>query len=326
MKDSILDEINRVQQQMAGTMKIMQSIQPLYAIAEKIQRNMPLYAPTMAAFSNQAMYSNLAQINQIMSTKQQLSFVTAQLNTIKQMPKILSWVEQIMSLRLPYDSNIDEDEQSLSVGSFMKFYFHSLYNAKWFPMTMLDSKLTELKDIVNILSEEKSADNRTEILDGLILNYYTNEKIQSMIDLWQNNNYSGCHIRIISEAADDYLHGKYALTVIALATMWEQIIINIAKRIDDISMPEGHVHGQRLKETFKEILQSCYYDDICSKYYNEFIMYQCFSPDELKEDTPGRNSIAHGWYKEYPSQKAALNAILFTDFLLGIEPNDVVEN
>ena len=55
-------------------------------------------------------------------------------------------------------------------------------------------------------------------------------------------------------------------------------------------------------------------------FFDEYIMYNCESVEEVKEDVPGRNSSAHSWYNKYPSRKAALNAILFTDFLLDIEP------
>ncbi len=33
-----------------------------------------------------------------------------------------------------------------------------------------------------------------------------------------------------------------------------------------------------------------------------------------------RHGVAHGWYSHYPNKKAALNAILFTGFILNLEP------
>jgi hypothetical protein len=49
-------------------------------------------------------------------------------------------------------------------------------------------------------------------------------------------------------------------------------------------------------------------------------MYNCNSSAETILDVPGRNSAAHSFYESYPTRKAALNAILFTDFLLNLEP------
>ena len=48
-------------------------------------------------------------------------------------------------------------------------------------------------------------------------------------------------------------------------------------------------------------------------------MYQCDTSADYIPDVPGRNAIAHGWFPEYTSKKAALNAILFTDFLLHLD-------
>lgn len=40
----------------------------------------------------------------------------------------------------------------------------------------------------------------------------------------------------------------------------------------------------------------------------------------MKSDVPGRHGIAHCWYDTYPNRKMALNAIIFTDFLLELKP------
>ena len=45
----------------------------------------------------------------------------------------------------------------------------------------------------------------------------------------------------------------------------------------------------------------------------------------MKEDVPGRHGIAHCWYNKYPTKKAALNAILFTDFLLNLQAREETE-
>ena len=55
---------------------------------------------------------------------------------------------------------------------------------------------------------------------------------------------------------------------------------------------------------------------------NDLVFYKCYSMDEVIPDVPGRHSIAHGWFDKYPSRKAALNAILFTDFLIGLQPKE----
>lgn len=57
---------------------------------------------------------------------------------------------------------------------------------------------------------------------------------------------------------------------------------------------------------------------VINSYCDEFIFYSCSNSSEVKKDVPGRHSIAHSWYEEYPSKKMALNAIFFTDFLLNL--------
>ena len=41
---------------------------------------------------------------------------------------------------------------------------------------------------------------------------------------------------------------------------------------------------------------------------------------------PTETEVAHSWYIKYPSQKAALNAILLTDFVLSLKPKNEAED
>ena len=65
------------------------------------------------------------------------------------------------------------------------------------------------------------------------------------------------------------------------------------------------------------------YDEIFDSFCEEFIFYDCRKPGDVIADVPGRHGIAHSWYDKYPSKKMALNAILFTDFLLHLEPSQM---
>jgi len=46
----------------------------------------------------------------------------------------------------------------------------------------------------------------------------------------------------------------------------------------------------------------------------------CYKPEQVIDGIPGRHAIAHGWLmmKKYPSRKEALNAILFTHYLVSL--------
>ena len=55
---------------------------------------------------------------------------------------------------------------------------------------------------------------------------------------------------------------------------------------------------------------------------NNMIIGTCYSIDDIVEGVPNRHGVAHSWYNKYPNQKAALNAILLTDFLINLKPKN----
>lgn len=67
------------------------------------------------------------------------------------------------------------------------------------------------------------------------------------------------------------------------------------------------------------------FDKIFASFCEEFIFYDCRKVEEVKPDVPGCHGIAHCWYNTYPNKKMALNAILFTDFLLRLKPLEKLE-
>ena len=74
-----------------------------------------------------------------------------------------------------------------------------------------------------------------------------------------------------------------------------------------------------LKAAVEKLISENSHPKILYTFYDEFVMYQCDTSADYIPDVPGRNAIAHGWFPEYTSKKAALNAILFTDFLLHLD-------
>ena len=57
-----------------------------------------------------------------------------------------------------------------------------------------------------------------------------------------------------------------------------------------------------------------------------YIFYDCNSSTDVIDDVPGRHGVAHSYYQKYPSKKAALNAILFADFLMKIKIDDAEQS
>ena len=75
-----------------------------------------------------------------------------------------------------------------------------------------------------------------------------------------------------------------------------------------------------LKKELEDLIEANDYDKIFSDYFNTFIVSQCNKVDDVVDGVPNRHGVSHSWYHSYPSKKASLNAILLTDFIIGLEP------
>ena len=117
---------------------------------------------------------------------------------------------------------------------------------------------------------------------------------------------------MIYEAVKSYRHKEYGLVTYSLPAQREGIIKEKAY------LPE-RVTGAVLKDAVEKLVSENSRTMSISVFYEDFIMYQCNGVKDYIPDVPGRNAIAHGWFPEYSSRKAALNAILFTDFLLHLD-------
>lgn len=120
-------------------------------------------------------------------------------------------------------------------------------------------------------------------------------------------------IRILVQSIQAYNRREYALTVSALSTLWEGII---QEKMNDTS----YRISRKTRENLSKLIEENEFGSIFSSFCDEFIFYNCTKPEDVKSDVPGRHGIAHCWYDTYPSRKMALNAILFTDFLLELKP------
>jgi len=52
------------------------------------------------------------------------------------------------------------------------------------------------------------------------------------------------------------------------------------------------------------------------------VISTCYSAEEMNDGVPNRHGVAHGRYVKYPTQKAALNAILLTHFVINLKPKN----
>lgn len=191
--------------------------------------------------------------------------------------------------------------------------------SEWFPYAGWIDDLDTLYEISEIVASSRGAsDRRTKRIDKVILNYYTTGKIREIKSNWWHTDLSFCIRKILGQALEAHLRGEYALSITCLATMWEGLILD-----------KIHVLGrQKMKQTKKDfaaLIDENNFAPIFSEFYNDYIVSDCNSAEDVIEGIPNRNGISHSKYKKYPNKKASLNAILLTDFIINLQPKQQTE-
>lgn len=198
-------------------------------------------------------------------------------------------------------------------------YLRAMYEAKWFPYAGWMAKTSLLEKVLGIISSSRGASkNREKRIDREILGYYSEARIREMKKAWKRLEIDSYIRKAICQALNAYVRREYALTISCLSTMWEGLIYCKAK---DVPLSERKRQGTaETKSEFEELVERNNYKAIFSDYYKNYIMRDCNGPAEVIHGVPGRHGVAHGWYLENPSKKAALNAILLTDFIVKLDP------
>lgn len=194
-----------------------------------------------------------------------------------------------------------------------EIFLKAMFDARWFPYAGWIADFRIVDAMLEILNTSRVSKNRVNRIDRLIFSYYDKEEINNFKRRWRQMNLPSYMTRILVQSVQAYHRREYALTVSALSTLWEGII---QEKMNDNS----YRISRRTRENLGKLIEENEFDKIFASFCDEFIFYNCTKPDEVKSDVPGRHSIAHCWYDTYPNRKMALNAILFTDFLLELKP------
>lgn len=190
-----------------------------------------------------------------------------------------------------------------------------LYDAKWFPYAMEYVKKNNASNLTRILRNTRYGTKRQiKEIDNLIFKVLNKTQIETIRKSWRNYDIPTYMIRILNQAVYAYHRREYAITAITLSTLWQGMI---SEKINPNG--DGYRKGDKTKEQFKKIIDMNEWSGAYEEFFNDYIMYNCTSRTEVKEDVPGRHSYAHSWFNKYPTKKAALNAILFTDFIIKAE-------
>lgn len=188
----------------------------------------------------------------------------------------------------------------------------ALMDAKWCPSLLFDLPEQEMIPLNKILAKEMPPEKRIEAIDRFVFRRFGRDFIAGILEDWAKLPIPSCVSRLMCEAVRAYRRKEYGLVVHSLPVQWEGIVKQKA------SLPE-RVKSSVLKDAVEKLISENSHPKILYTFYDEFVMYQCNTSADYIPDVPGRNAIAHGWFPEYTSRKAALNAILFTDFLLHLD-------
>ncbi len=228
------------------------------------------------------------------------------LNTIDFSP-LTSILENIQNIGFDYDyEEVNE------------VFLKAMFDARWFPYAGWIADFRIVDAMLEILDTSRASKNRVKRIDKLIFSYYDKEEINNVKRGWRQMSLPSYMTRILVQSVQAYHRREYALTVSALSTLWEGII---QEKVNDTS----YRISRKTRENLTKLIEENEFNKIFSSFCEEFIFYNCTKPEDVKPDVPGRHGIAHCWYDTYPNRKMALNAILFTDFLLGLKPLEKTE-
>lgn len=258
--------------------------------------------------------NNVLSVTSVIKEAQDISELTKQYKTSIMQSYVVKW-SQVFNQSL-FESYLYKWKNLVSINleaiKFNQVYLVKLYEARWLPYPKWKKEENLLKQIVITLNERSENDNTTELIDEVIFEYYTRDKIEAIKESWGTEGIAEHLLRILDETVRAYHREEYALTMIVLSTLWEGIIYDKCndnrRRVTKLT-----------KENFNSLIARNDVSKIVGSYYEEVIVYQCCCSEDVKEDVPGRHSSVHGFFKSYPSRKAALNAILFTDLLLWMD-------
>lgn len=244
---------------------------------------------------------------------------SAMLNVVRS--PAMEWIQSIdFSPMFTFLEDLNLDTDALKkYKQLSQVYLTAMYECKWFPYVGWTADISLMAEVSDIIATSRGKSKRREKrIDQAIFAYYTKKEIKEIKRTWKNSDLEPHIKKILGQAVEAHLRGEYVLTITCLATMWEGLIHQ-----------KLHINGRysqkKTKKDFVKLIDENDYEPIFSEFYENLIVSQCDTPEEVIEGVPNRNGISHSKYKKYPNKKASLNAILLTDFIIGLEPKNETE-
>lgn len=241
---------------------------------------------------------------------------------IKMNSPAIRWIQSIdYSPMRTFLENLNFDYSILKKNRELnQIYLITMYECKWFPYAGWTADISLMSEVSNIIATSRGKSKRREQrVDKVILKYYNHQEIKKIKRVWKNSDLESHIKKILGQAIEAHIRGEYALTIACLATMWEGLIhhkLNI----------KGRYSQKKTKQDFAKLISENNFEPIFSDFYENLIVSQCDTFEDVIDGVPNRNGISHSKYKKYPNKKASLNAILLTDFIIGLKPKFEIED
>lgn len=307
-------------------------MRPAIEAAEIAHSAMVGIQPALEWYHNNT-YMTTAMQAIVMSSASQIAAIADSISVIKYDPiteamqsainsPIIQWLDSFSysPIYTFLDTISDVFNVDIEKDAYAKYYREQMYLARWFPYAGSVLSADYVEQINQTWSHTREGSkNRVKQTDKIVFSFYDKKEIEYIRKSWKELYLPKYLTRILNQAVQAYHRSEYAMTVCALATLWEGII-------SEKSNDSSYRVSRKTKENLEKLVEENGYDEILYSFCDDFIFYNCKSPEEVKEDVPGRHGIAHCWYNKYPTKKAALNAILFTDFLLNLQPTEKEDN
>lgn len=190
-----------------------------------------------------------------------------------------------------------------------------LYESNWCPWILHYNPFSSLIEINKIVSNNRLGDKgKIKRIDAVIFSIMTGRTFNSIRKKWNQSNIDKTLKKLALEALRGYHNKNYGSTSIMLSALWEGIIKNIIGIDKKVTMRE-------LKDLLKRFDCNGIKAFKTNQYYEIRLLETCDEKDKRDRDTPNRHGNQHGIFNGYPSKKSALNAILFTDYLISLSYN-----
>lgn len=260
--------------------------------------------------------SRLQKLESNIYTQTQIVSAVKQLQTIQYTSTPFS--DFISKIARSSFCNFLDSPPALPVPRVTEKHIQMMKICKWFPCIGWAEDPFLAIDILFAFRSEtrissKAKQRIIKKVDKIVFDYFNKTKLEALRKAWRKQELPRHITKVLNQCVKAYHKSEYILCVCTIMTLWEGLICQK-------SGLSGWHNWKKIQKGLSTLIVNQELSATIQSYCEDYIFYDCKGEDGYKSDVPGRHTYAHSWYTKYPSKKVALNAILFTDFLLNLNP------